>query len=314
MNISKIARAFSTIGPQSQIRFEDRISHLYLEYCKVRQDEAGVIALRLGDSGELIKEHIQLPVGSLGVLILGPGTSISSAAMTSCARSGVSVLVTGGNGYPLYTAGTPLTSGSKWAEAQAFLVTNEKSKRAAARKLYEQQLGVTFPFNVSIAKMRGLEGTFMRNLYKTLSSSAGVKFKRDTTGEDPANVSLNIGNSVLYGLAGSVCATLGLSPSLGIIHRGNVKSFLLDVADVYKPRVTIPIAFQAHLHEDPIQFTRRAVRKEIEAQGLMEQMLKLVMDVLEPHIQTNNNTDQLILGATEVDIVPGHTNYGREVG
>ena len=44
MAYSEEALAFSTIPTKDQVRLEDRVSYLYLEYCQVRQDRTGVIA------------------------------------------------------------------------------------------------------------------------------------------------------------------------------------------------------------------------------------------------------------------------------
>ena len=51
MNYSDTALAFSTIPVSSQVRMEDRISFLYLEYSQIRQDRTGVIAIREGLDG-----------------------------------------------------------------------------------------------------------------------------------------------------------------------------------------------------------------------------------------------------------------------
>ena len=94
MGYSEEAIAFSVIPAGEQVRFEDRVSFLYVDQCLVRQDRTGVVALRRseGDTAEedeqVLLSRIQIPVAGLAVLCLGPGTSISSAALTSCTRSG----------------------------------------------------------------------------------------------------------------------------------------------------------------------------------------------------------------------------------
>ncbi|CAB0969749.1 type I-E CRISPR-associated endonuclease Cas1 [Corynebacterium diphtheriae] len=81
MPYSHDAIAFSTIPASHQIRLEDRLSFLYLEYCLIRQDRTGVIAIQNGHNESSDEEEklepqilrIQLPVASLAVLCLGPG-------------------------------------------------------------------------------------------------------------------------------------------------------------------------------------------------------------------------------------------------
>ena len=279
----------------------------------MRQDRTGVVALRKDlETGQLIKGRLQIPVGGICVLILGPGTSISSAAMTSCVRSGASILSTGGGGYPLYVAGTPLTVRSKWADAQAILTTSERYRRQAARKLYEVQLGYEVPDNMPIKRLRGIEGQYMKNLYKSLAAGAGIAdFRRETSSDDPVNVALNIGNGILYGLAGSVCAAMGLSPSLGVIHKGKVQAFLFDLADPFKPSIVLPAAFQAPKHENDVGgYMRKAVRAGVERHDVVGRMFQLAQDILLPHVGELHEDDILLTDPSENDVILGHTNYG----
>lgn len=43
MAYSEEALAFSIIPTKDQVRLEDRVSYLYLEYCQVRQDRTRVL-------------------------------------------------------------------------------------------------------------------------------------------------------------------------------------------------------------------------------------------------------------------------------
>lgn len=78
MSYSAEALAFSTIPASHQIRIADRVSFLYVEYCLIRQDRTGVVAIQAATndddnpSAEATIRRIQLPVAGLGVLCLGP--------------------------------------------------------------------------------------------------------------------------------------------------------------------------------------------------------------------------------------------------
>ncbi|MBZ8178366.1 type I-E CRISPR-associated endonuclease Cas1 [Corynebacterium sp. 3HC-13] len=315
MAYSEEALAFSTISPSEQIRLEDRVSYLYVEYCLIRQDRTGVIAISRGDErapepvNELpAKTRIQLPVGGLATLILGPGTSISQPAATSCARSGVSVLFSGSGGIQSYCLATPLTSSARWAIAQARLVANEARQRDAARILYRKQLGIDDVPMSSIAAMRGIEGRMMRDLYKKLATKHHIKgFRRDTNSPDYVNSNLNLANSILYGCAASVCSVLGINPALGIIHRGNSRSLLFDLADLYKREITIPLAFRMDKEHGGASELRKELRRCIQRRKILEEMMKIMMSILEPHLPKRDD-DRLIGGMNHE--VPGHTQYG----
>lgn len=308
MTYSDSALAFSTIPPGHQVRLEDRVSFAYVEHSAVVQDRTGVVALK-DDEGQLLRLRVQLPVAGMAVLILGPGTSITAAALTSCTRSGCTVLISGGGGVPAYTHATPLTHSARWAIAQARLVANDTHQLHAALALYKRQLNLDVLPGGSINVMRGLEGRSIRDLYKRLASQHKVKnFKRLVAGDDPVNIGLNIANSMLYGCAASVCAVIGINPALGIIHRGDARSFLYDLADLYKPSLTIPLAFACAQEEDVPLAVRKRMRKEIHQRNLLSEMLGIVMELLEPYLPGRDD-DRLIgdRGETEVS---GHTSYG----
>lgn len=309
MSYSDQALAFSTIPASHQLRLEDRVSFAYLEHANIVQDRTGVVALGSDESG-FSKRVIQIPVGSMAVLALGPGTTISQAAMVSCTRSGATVLFTGGGGVPCYSHATPLTSSARWAIAQARLVSNERHQREAALALYKLQFGMEAIPGGTIRQMRGIEGQLMKRRYRELAQKHRINgFRRETGSDDDVNVGLNIGNSMLYGCAAAACAALGVSPALGIIHRGDARSLLFDLADLYKPGVVLPIAFASAGAEDVPAAVRRALRKEISSQRMLEGMLGALMGVLSPHLPERTD-DRLVSDRGEE--VEGHRQYGSD--
>lgn len=309
MSYSEEALAFSTIPTGHQVRLEDRVSFLYLEYCVIRQDKTGVIAYG-GDTenGKIAGKRVQLPVSGIALLMLGPGTSITQPAMTSCTRAGTTVMFTGGGGVPAYSHATPLTSSARWAIAQARLVAQEKHQRQAALILYKKQLGIEHMPGGTIATMRGLEGRTIRNLYRDTAKKYKISgFRRRTDSEDNVNMGLNIANSILYGCAASVCAALGVNPALGIIHRGNARSLLFDLADLYKPSLTIPVAFSCHNSQNLAEDVRTGVRRELVRQKVLQGMLQTLMEVLTPHLPERDD-DRLVSDRGQE--AAGHVQYG----
>jgi len=312
------ALAFNRIPVADQVRLEDRVSFLYLEYSQVVQDRTGVWAIRdagPGPDGDRAtgpdKERVQVPVGGICVIMLGPGTSVTQPAMTSMANSGATVMFTGGGGVPAYASAVPLTSSSRWAQAQARMWTNETALIAAARQLYLTRFpGFPAGVAVSLNAMRGLEGRMVRDCYQLCARNAGQKyFKRDPTADDAVNTALNVANGILYGCASSACATLAVNPALGIIHRGNSRALLFDLADVYKTTISIPAAFRAANEDDPIGAVRKDVRVQIHKKGLMPAMVALLCDILADHLDGGDGGDQLM---GDGGLVPGHTNYAPE--
>lgn len=307
MPYSDLALAFSVITPSEQVRLEDRIAYAYLEKCIITQDKTGVVAWGRIEE-EAVRYKIEIPVSSMAVLMLGPGTSITAAAMTSCTRSGCTVLFSGGGGVPAYSHATSLCSHSHWAIAQAYVVSHEDVACSVARTLYKYQLNIDMNPALTIKMMRGIEGQTVKNEYRRLAQLHHIKgFKRDVSQEDPVNQGLNLANAMLYGCAASVCAALGINPSLGIIHRGDARSLLFDLADVYKLRLSLPLAFECAQYDDFDVRLRTAMRKRMYEMRLLKTMLKLCMELFELYLPTRKD-DRLIADEHEHEVA-GHTLY-----
>ena len=87
-------------------------------------------------------------------------------------------------------------------------------------------------------------------------------------------------NISLYGVCQSIICALGMSPGLGFVHTGHDKSFVYDIADLYKAEITIPTAFQiassVQETDDVAKLARFAVRDKIKDEKLL---IKIVKDL-----------------------------------
>ena len=86
----------------------------------------------------------------------------------------------------------------------------------------------------------------------------------------------------MYGIAHSVVVALGCSPGLGFVHSGHERSFVLDIADLYKTDVAIPAAFDAAAEgvEDIAARTRRALRDRVNKGRLLDRCVRDIKDLL----------------------------------
>lgn len=224
-------------------RAEDRITFLYLEQCTIGRDSNALTA-----TDELGVIHI--PSAALGVLMLGPGTRVTHQAMCVLADSGSSVVWTGENGVRYYAHGRPLGRSTRLLEAQARMVSNTRTRLAVAREMYAMRFPGEDVSGLTMQQLRGREGARVRRSYKEWSDATGVEWTRreyspdDFDSSDPINQALSAAHSCLYGVVHAVIVALGCSPGLGFVHTGHDRSFVYDVADLYKSAVTVPIAFQ----------------------------------------------------------------------
>jgi len=246
------------------VRAQDRISFVYLERCIVHRDANAVTA-----TDERGTVHI--PAASLGALLLGPGTRVSHQAMMLLAESGSTAVWVGERGVRYYAHGRSLARSSRLLEAQAMAVTNQSSRLRVARAMYEMRFPGEDVARLTMQQLRGREGARVRKAYREQAALHGIEWKRrdydveNFSGGDPVNQALSAAHTCLYGIVHAVVVALGCSPGLGFVHTGHVRSFVYDVADLYKAEVTIPIAFAvaAQEPEDVGAATRHAVRDAV---------------------------------------------------
>ena len=76
------------------------------------------------------------------------------------------------------------------------------------------------------------------------------------------------------GLAHAVIVALGCAPGLGFIHVGHERSFVYDIADLYKVECSIPAAFSVvgNGYTDLDGEVRRECRKRIRHQRIMQRI------------------------------------------
>ncbi|HEY3420313.1 MAG TPA: type I-E CRISPR-associated endonuclease Cas1e [Methanomassiliicoccales archaeon] len=226
-------------------KFRDGLSYLYLERCRVEQDEKSIASYD--------KEGVtKIPCASLAVIMLGPGAAISHEATKTIAQNGCLLIWTGEEGVRFYAQGMGETRSSYKLIRQAALVSDPVQRLNVVRKMYTMRFpGLEGIEDRSLEELRGMEGVRVRTAYAQASKKYGVvwagrSYKREAWGStDPINRALSSANSCLYGICHAAIVSAGYSPALGFIHNGKQLSFVYDIADLYKTETTIPVAFMA---------------------------------------------------------------------
>lgn len=232
----------STINLQELPKFRDGMSYFYTEHARVEQQDSSIACYTLNGV-------IQVPVAQLSLLQLGPGTSISHAAIKTLAQNGCLVQWLGEEGVRYYGTGLGETRSSQHLEKQAECFVNPEKHLRTVRRLYQMRFPEKLPENLTLEQIRGFEGVRVRNAYQQASKETGVawsgrSYKRDNWKDsDPINRAISTGNACLYGLCHSAIISAGYTPGLGFIHVGKQLSFVYDIADLYKLQTVIPIAF-----------------------------------------------------------------------
>lgn len=296
-------------------QIKERISFLYLERCLInRQDSSISITDERGT--------VQVPVASLSVLLLGPGTTITHRAMELIGDAGTSILWIGEHGVRYYAFGRPLTHSASLLLMQAKMVTNTKSRLAVARKMYQMRFGQEDVSQVTMQQLRGREGARVRKIYRECAKKNKVEWDGreydpdDFEGGSPVNQALSAGTACLYGLAHSVIAALGCSPGLGFVHTGHERSFVYDIADLYKAEIVIPLAFEmaADPSEDIGGDMRRAMRDKIVETHLLERMVRDIRYLLIGKADTEvSYADVVNLWDEKNGFVRNGISYGKDL-
>jgi CRISPR-associated protein Cas1 len=224
-------------------KVRDSWSYLYVEHCKIDQD-AKAIALH-DESGKTA-----IPCAALTTLLLGPGTSVTHAAIRALAENGCLVLWTGEDGVRMYAQGMGETRGAARLLHQARLFADPVAHHNVVMSMYRVRFPEHIPPDLTLQQLRGMEGVRVRDSYARASRDSGVpwtgrSYRRDDwANADPVNRALSAANSCLYGICHAAIVSAGYSPGLGFIHTGKMLSFVYDIADLYKASISIPIAFE----------------------------------------------------------------------
>ena len=180
-------------------KVRDSWSYLYVERCRIDQ-EAKAIAIH--DQ----RGTVAVPCAAINLLMLGPGTTVTHAAMRMLAENGCMVEWTGEGGVRTYAHSTGETRSSRNLLRQAALASDPGSRLQVIDRMYRMRFSEEIPAGLSLQQLRGREGLRVRKAYADASAATGVawqgRFYRrdDWRRADPINRALSVANSTLYGV------------------------------------------------------------------------------------------------------------------
>lgn len=304
------------IDLRSLPKLRDGLTYIFIERGRVERDDSSIAWY--GPDGA-----VAIPAAALATLFLGPGATITHAAMMALADNGVTVAWVGEAGVRFYAGGIGETRSAKNVEKQALAWANEESKLEVVRRLYAFRFSEALDPELTLEQIRGMEGVRVRTAYSRAAKANGIKwrgrnYKRDDWEEgDAVNRALSAGNACLYGLCHAAIVSLGFSPALGFLHSGKQLSFVYDIADLYKTEVVVPAAFAAaSVPGDEIERrVRLALRDQLRRSRFLERVSRNLHKLfdLEESAPDPYETD----AAKPGDIwdgdkfVPGGVAYGR---
>ncbi|MCL7421372.1 MAG: type I-F CRISPR-associated endonuclease Cas1f [Methylobacter sp.] len=258
-----------------------RANIYYLEKCRVMQKDGRVLYLT---EAKEEKQYWNIPIANTTVILLGTGTSITQAAVRMLASAGVLIGFSGGGGTPLLMGNevewlTPQSEYRPTEYIQGWLSFwfDEQKRLEAAKQFQQLRLDYlrrtwakdkdlkTEGFNIeddditralagfaakiehanNVTELLLTEAQLTKNLYKAAISRTQQKdFIRNAESVDDANVFLNHGNYLAYGLAATTLWVLGIPHGFAVMHGKTRRGALVfDVADLVKDALILPWAF-----------------------------------------------------------------------
>jgi CRISPR-associated protein Cas1 len=235
--------------------------------------------------------------------------------MSVLGETGAAVCWVGEQGVRYYASGRALSRSSKLAEAQARQWASTRSRLAVARAMYRMRFPDEDPAGLTRHELLGREGKRVKECYRAEAFRTGVRWRGrrytpgDFTSGDAANQAITAAAQCMYGIAHAVVTSLGCSPALGFVHSGHELSFVLDIADLYKTEIGIPVAFDvaAQGEEDVGSRTRRALRDRINETSLLSRCVDDIKQLLLPDAAETFSPDG------DQDVVTLHSDGGRQV-
>lgn len=236
-------RLFIKITRESLPQVKDKYPFIYLERGRLEID---------GSSIKWIDSEchvVPLPVATLNTLLLGPGTTITHDAVRTAVAANCSVCWVGEDSLLFYAAGFAATADTRNLRHQIELATNPQKSFEVARRFFCRRFPEADLEGKNLKEMMGMEGYRVREMYQQKADEyqVGWKGRVFTPGKfelsDTTNMVLTSTNAALYGILCSGVHSMGYSPHVGFIHSGSPLPFVYDLADLYKERLCIDLAF-----------------------------------------------------------------------
>jgi CRISPR-associated protein Cas1 len=294
-------------------KLRDSLSYVYVEHAVIEKSDGALLVLQ--ETG-----RTAVPAANLCLLMLGPGTSMTHAAIRLAADNGCSVVWVGQDSEHFYAQGMGETRRGYHLLRQAELASNPTKRMEVVLRMYKKRFGHDLAPDLTIEQIRGMEGVRMRTAYAEASQMYGVpwngrNYDRSTwSNSDPVNRALSAANALLNGLCHAAIISGGYSAGLGFVHTGLQLSFVYDIADLYKTLYTIPLAFQTIADEgnhDVERHVRQLCRDRFRDIKLLGRILPDIDELLNVQADENFAADE-DLGRPEPLWDPAETDEEEE--
>lgn len=263
---------------------KDKYPFIYLEHGRLEVDDSSVKWI------DAKGYSISIPCATVNTILLGPGTSITHAAVKNISEVNCTLCWVGSDSLLYYATGESPTANTYNLKRQLSLFSNPKKRIEIARRMFSYRFPDLDFSRKSLSEMMGMEGYRVKELYKSTAEKYGIEWEGRFFVPGKINLSnttnkiLTCCNVALYGILLSVVHALGYSPRIGFIHSGCPLPFVYDIADLYKTEISVDLAFSLtkKMGEEYIKdVVADAFRDKICNNKIIERSIKDIENIME---------------------------------
>jgi CRISPR-associated protein Cas1 len=270
----------------ARIPQKSRNGLVYVERCRLSIDN-GSLVLIFDDADR----EIELPYQRLNAILLGPGTTVTHDAVRHCSAHGTCLAFVGTDGTRIYTAPPVFERDSSLARRQATYWASESTRVLVAKRMYGKRFGDT-PRSNSLDALRGMEAARIKAAYGLIARQVGIPWhgreydRAKPAAADLPNQAINHAVTALEACVAVAVQATATLPPLGFLHEDSAKAWILNLCDLYRTSVTVPIAFscvkefQQRSDSSLDQQVRYAVSRHVRRNGFVDTIIDDVKELL----------------------------------
>ncbi|MFZ1429015.1 MAG: type I-E CRISPR-associated endonuclease Cas1e [Geminicoccaceae bacterium] len=271
---------------EARVPQKSRNGLVWVERCRVAIDN-GSLVIAFDEAGS----QLELPYQRLNGLLLGPGTTITHDAVRHLSAHGTCIAFVGVDGTRLYTAPPIFERDADLARKQATWWASATTRMLVAKRMYHKRFGET-PRTTDLNSLRGMEAARIKRAYEILAQQYGISWKgrcydrADHDATDVPNQAINYAVTALEAAVTVAVQATATLPPLGFLHEDSAKSWVLDLCDLYRTTVMVPLAFRcakaqlAGAGRTLDRAVRLAVSKHIRDTGFVDTVIDDIKELL----------------------------------
>ena len=182
-------------------KLKDSISYLYLEHAVIEQNDTAIVAIQK-------QGRTPIPIAGMTCLLLGPGTSVTHAAIRAICNNGCMAIWCGEHAERFYAAGVGETRSAKNLLVQAKACMDAERHLEVAKRMYQIRFSNLKTEGLTLQQLRGMEGIRVRKAYELAARTTGVRWKKRSYKTEEWDQADPVNQALSEMLCSMVCAML----------------------------------------------------------------------------------------------------------